>query len=299
MKKLIIKLLSLLSLMMIVSCSSKTEKFFDWENSENLTLNGLIDIVGPPNDTIIHDKVNKSNIREYTDVYSPDFKSLEEIERYYKDWNDKYNRLYEKYQKYGPVNSLDNPKWYEFEREYEKLWSEKKFFTYEESDYDRINRMLKLIPDYGKEGERERDRSNPIDSYMISQVGGITYTFSWDDSDESTNLLDVFVSSEGDIKVGDLMERINFKDYEECLTSNDWVHLNPNGSFKFNKDGTGSFSSTMFGGFEQKGNWEFNSRDRIYFNVSWSSNGQGLGLKVLTFNKCESIMVGDTKYSKQ
>lgn len=299
MKNIIINLSSLLVLMLIVSCSSKTEKFLDWKNnSENLTLNGLIDIVGPPVDTIIHDEVNKSNIREYTDVYSPSFKSLEEIDEYYKDWNDKYDLLFEKYEKYGPVNSY-NPKWDEFEREYEKLWSEKKFFTYEESDYDRISRMLRLIPDYKNKGEKENDRRSPIDNIMISQVGGITYKFSWEKSDESTNLLDVFINSSGDMEVGSLMERINFKDYEECLTSYDWVFSNPYSSFKFNKDGTGSFSSTMFGGFEQKGNWEFNSRERIYFNVSWSSNGQGLGLKVLTFNKCESIMVGDTKYSKQ
>ena len=216
MKKLIIFFIGLL----LLSCSSKTEKFLDWEKQDNPKIEDLISILNQPTQTIDYEQFNKKEIRSYTDSYSPDFKTEDELTKYYASYYDKYDRIKKKYEKYGTINS-NNPKWYDFKKEYEDWINSKKLFTYEESNYDRIERLKIFYPNWeNNENYRNLLDRNDIRFYPNDRI---KYIFE-KPSTETEGGIDVYevvmIKSTREVYNAEVMVKTFYKSYDfcECLT---------------------------------------------------------------------------------
>lgn len=93
----------------------------------------------------------------------------------------------------------------------------------------------------------------------------------------------------------------NIEGTKSCLVGFDWVYpssSNPTGAWKFSSDGTVSFSTTMFGGFTKRGNWQVNSPGQVKISYTSSTQGSIPDDQILTMSSCSSLEVGSTVYSK-
>ena len=76
---------------------------------------------------------------------------------------------------------------------------------------------------------------------------------------------------------------------EKCIVGFDWVYPsydNPTAAWKFSADGTFSFSTTMFGGSGQSGNWNVTSPGKVNVSYTSSTRGQLPDDKTLTMSSC-------------
>jgi hypothetical protein len=98
-----------------------------------------------------------------------------------------------------------------------------------------------------------------------------------------------------------LNESLSTEETGDCLVGYDWVYPSmskPTGAWKFSNDGTFNYSTTMFGGMSNWGNWKIISPGKIQISYTRSSEGIIPGDEVLTLSDCKSLTVGSTTYMK-
>ena len=87
---------------------------------------------------------------------------------------------------------------------------------------------------------------------------------------------------------------------QDCLVGFDWGYPTPSNStsaWRFEDNGTFSFSTMGFGGMSSRGNWYISS-NKVHITYTWSSGGMSLPDQTLTLSNCNTLMVGSTNYKK-
>jgi len=209
---------------LLMSCSTREDEYRDWKDQDNPRIETLIEKFGDPNQILNPTERYKTTIVEFNDMYSPEFKTREEYENYYKDYFKKEKEIFKKWAK----ESRDGKSHLGFNRGYynedvsDLKSKQKNTFTYKESLYDRIGRLhLFLSSNWGPQSVYNLELyRNGVDwNHLVypGDVNTISYYFTFPNTDgEEGDEVTFYVSV--DNETGDIVyDEINYvQKYSFC-----------------------------------------------------------------------------------
>ena len=303
-------LIFLFILTVIFSCSSGTEIFIEWSNSNEgkvlseEKLNYLINEFGYPLDTIYKGDEKIFAFRGIESFHSPKF-SRDETKKYISDYKKKTKPVWDRY-----YSNQDNE---EFRKKFDLVEEEFKEIYYSRVGVDQKYSFNELVNDFQtKNPTLSLDQSTDsivkiynIDDFDKTQLTSTAFNFRVEeniwyskyynkDEDEEDFLIDIFQEVRID------RNKIIISDYNDssfCLSEKgkneledlvigDWVYDvgsgRPLGAFKFSNDGTYSMSNTMA---SKKGKWWITCGGQIGMtnsdkNIQLLNNGIKVGSTV-------------------